>query len=184
MTTLASTLAGRGLRAVTFNYPYTERSAADGRRRPPNAAAVLLECHRRIVDWVRAGFGPPVFLAGRSMGGRIGTMLAAEGDVVAGVVAYAYPLHPAGRPERLRVEHLSSVPVPMLFFQGDRDALATPELFDEHIRTLPNTTVVDLVGVDHSWRGGGRKPLEVAERAAETTAEWIAGLASSPRSQA
>jgi predicted alpha/beta-hydrolase family hydrolase len=132
-----------------------------------------------MIDWVRTELGGVVVLAGRSMGGRMGTMLAAEGERVHAVVSYAYPLHPAGKPDRLRIEHLGRISVPLLFFQGTRDSLATAELFDTHIRTLRNATVVDLEGIDHSWRGGGNSPVSVAAEAATTTARWIGGLATS-----
>ena len=107
------------------------------------------------------------------MGGRMGTMLAAEGLECPGVVCFAYPLHPAGRPERLRIEHLPDITVPKLFFQGSRDALATPALFDVHVRPLPDTTVVDLEGADHSFRGKSWSPERVWALLADRTREWI-----------
>lgn len=98
-------------------------------------------------------------------------MLAAEGYSSRGVVLYAYPLHPAGKPEKLRVAHLPDVAVPMLFFQGSRDALSRSDLFDAHIRSLRGATVVDIEGADHSFRGS-REP-ELFEFLADRTAEWM-----------
>jgi hypothetical protein len=164
-------LGARGLRVVTFNYPYTEA----GRRRP-DSPAVLLECHRAVADAVRAAYGGDVFLAGRSMGGRMATMLVADGYPVAGVVAFAYPLHPPGKPEKLRVGHLADVCAPMLFFQGSRDALSRMDLFDRHVRDLAGVTVVDMDGADHSFRGSGWGPAVLYEFLADRTVGWIDSL--------
>jgi predicted alpha/beta-hydrolase family hydrolase len=165
---IAEALAAAGLRVVTFNYPYAEA----GRRRPDRADS-LLACHRAVLEDVRSRHGNPVVTAGRSMGGRMATMLAAEGVPMAGVVAYAYPLHPAGKPDRLRIDHLHGVAVPMLFFQGERDALSRGDLFDLHIRPLPRATVVDMAGADHSFRGRGWSPDRLYPFLAGKTVEWI-----------
>jgi predicted alpha/beta-hydrolase family hydrolase len=107
------------------------------------------------------------------MGGRIGTLLAAEGYPCGGVILYAYPLHPPGRPEKLRIEHLPSIRVPMLFFQGTRDALARMDLFEEHIASLPNAEVELLEGAGHGLKGGGWTLEALADRYIEGTVAWI-----------
>lgn len=168
---IAQAIAELGYRVVTFNYPFTE---AGGRR--PDRADTLAACHRAVADDVASRHGEAVVLAGRSMGGRMGTMLAADGAPVLGVVAYAYPLHPAGKPDRLRIEHLPRVTVPMLFFQGDRDALSRGDLFDRFIRTLPASSVVDMVGADHSFRGRGWTPGRLYPFLAEHTVAWIRAI--------
>lgn len=165
---LAAALADTGLTVVTFNYPFTEA----GKRRP-DPPARLLEVHAAVLQWTIGEVRPRVVMGGRSMGGRMATMLAAEGAVAEGLVLYAYPLHPAGRPERLRVEHLPAIRVPMLFFQGSRDALSTPDLFDRHVRSLPGATVVDLEGADHSFRIAGTGRDELNRRLASDTSRWI-----------
>jgi predicted alpha/beta-hydrolase family hydrolase len=129
---------------------------------------VAAEAHRR--------YGSAPILAGRSMGGRMATMLAAEGAVLAGVVCLAYPLHPAGKPDRLRTEHLASIEAPLLFFQGTRDALSRVELFDRHVRPLPNATVVDMEGADHSFRGRGWSPERVQSTVVQGYEAWLARL--------
>lgn len=168
---IAEALVAVGLRVVTFNYPYTEM----GRRRP-DRTETLLTCHRAVVEAVRSRHGERLVLAGRSMGGRMGTMLAAEETPSRGVIAYAYPLHPAGRPDRLRIDHLSSIQVPQLFFQGSRDALSRPDLFDRHVRPLASATVVDMPGADHSFRGRDWKPERMYPFLAEHTAGWMRSL--------
>ena len=161
-------LVAAGAFCVTFNYPYTEEG-----RRPPDRTDRLLACHRAVAQWVRSEVCETPVLAGRSMGGRMGSYLAADGDPVRALVLYAYPLHPLRRPDRLRSEHLSRITVPMLFFRGSRDALATPELFDREVRPLRSATVVDLEGLDHSFRGRGHRADEVNRRLAEMTVSWL-----------
>ena len=92
------------------------------------------------------------------------------------MVLYAYPLHPAGRPEKLRIAHLGEVDVPMLFFHGWRDALSRRDLFDQHIRSLPRTAVVDMEGADHSFRGKNWPEPELYEFLGERTVDWIRRL--------
>lgn len=168
---IAEAVARAGHAVMTFDYPY----AAAGRRAPDRAPR-LLACHRAIADEARRLSGAAPVLAGRSMGGRMATMVAAEGADVAGVVCLAYPLHPAGKPDRLRVDHLPSVRVPMLFFQGSRDPLSRSELFDAHIRTLPNATVIDMDGADHSFRGRGWDPARVEATVVAGYEAWLADL--------
>lgn len=168
---IAAAIADAGLGVMTFNYPYTEAG-----RRSPDRAPKLLACHRAVVAVAQRRYGSSPILAGRSMGGRMATMLAAEGADVAGVVCLAYPLHPAGKPDRLRIEHLPKVTVPMLFFQGSRDSLSRSDLFDEHVRPLPNATVVDMDGADHSFRGRGWTPDRVQATVVEAYEAWLVGL--------
>lgn len=165
---IADALAGREVRVVTFNYPYTEA----GKRRP-DRTEVLLDCHRTVADRIRSEFGSALVLAGRSMGGRMATMLAADGYPCRAVVCFAYPLHPAGKPEKLRIDHLGDVTVPMLFFQGSRDALSRGDLFDRYVRPLPTVSVVDMDGADHSFRGKGWNGPDLYEFLAAHTGEWI-----------
>jgi hypothetical protein len=112
------------------------------------------------------------------MGGRIATYLVAEGYPAAGVILYAYPLHPAGKEDKLRVAHFPDIHVPLLFFQGTRDALSRMELFDRHIRTLPNVTVELLEGATHSFRGGGWAEADLLPRLVSGTTTWIEAVSS------
>ncbi len=154
MADLAAGLAGEGLTVVRFDYPYTSEG-----RKAPDRAPVLIECHRAVFMEVWRRLGEAPVLAGRSMGGRIGSMLAASGAETSAVIAYGYPLHPPGRPDRLRIEHLPAISVPMLFVRGERDALSRADLFDLHIRSLPGASVLDIPAEDHSLRKPGTGPL-------------------------
>ncbi len=168
---IATAVAAAGHPVMTFNYAYAEAG-----RRAPDRPPKLLACHRAVVAEAHRRYGSAPILAGRSMGGRMATMLAAEGAEVAGVVCLAYPLHPAGKPDRLRIEHLPKVAVPMLFFHGSRDSLSRSDLFDEHIRPLQNATVVDLDGADHSFRGRGWTPEVVQSTVVEAYGSWVRSL--------
>ena len=166
MVALAEELAKRGLRVMTFNYPYTEAG-----RKSPDRQAVLLDCHRAARDHLARVAGSPVILAGRSMGGRMGTYLAAAQEPCRAVVLYAYPLHPPGKPDKLRVEHLAGITVPTLFFQGTRDALSRMDLFDRYVRPLATAEVEILEGASHSIDRNQATTVFLAER----TASWVKG---------
>jgi predicted alpha/beta-hydrolase family hydrolase len=169
---LREALAEVGHTVMTFNYPYSER----GSRRPDRTER-LLTAHRAAADRLRPQVDR-LFLAGRSMGGRMGTYLVADGYPADGLILYAYPLHPAGKETELRVDHLSDVGRPMLFLVGTRDALSRMEPFERHVRPLPGVTVEVLEGADHSFRGGGWTPETVLARLVTATTVWIAALPS------
>lgn len=165
-------LAQGGLRVMSFNYPYTERGS-----KSPDRQEKLIPCHRAAADLLAAEVDD-LFLAGRSMGGRMGTYLVAEGYSAAGLILYAYPLHPAGKPEKLRVDQFSDIEVPMLFFQGTKDALSRMGLFDEHIVSLPNADVELLEGAGHGYRGGGWDLESITERYVSGSIHWIEVISS------
>lgn len=172
MVLLRDGLAASGHSVMTFNYPYTERGA-----KRPDRTEKLVSCHVAAAEFLR-GRVDHLFLAGRSMGGRIGTYAVAEGAESAGIVLYAYPLHPAGKPDKLRIDQFADIEVPMLFFQGTRDALARMDLFDAHIRALPNVEVEILEGATHSPRGGGWTPESTADRLVTATTRWTTRVSS------
>ena len=173
ITRLAEGLVGRGLPVLTFNYPYM-----DAGRRFPDRQEVLLSCHRAAADWLTQQSFRRLVLAGRSMGGRMASYLAAEGYPCAGLVLYAYPLHPAGKPDRIRADHLPRVTVPMLFFVGGRDRLALPHLVERNLTTLKRGELKIIPHADHSFnvpkRVGSRQ--EVLKGILYHTAQWISSL--------
>jgi predicted alpha/beta-hydrolase family hydrolase len=167
-------LALHGYPVVTFEYFYM----AEGRRRPDRAPA-LMSAHRAALDWVCTHLTERVILAGRSMGGRIASMLAAEGAPAEGLICYSYPLHPPGRYDKLRAEHLWRVRMPMLFFVGGRDAFARTDLVDAYLRPLPGATVEVVDGADHSLKmlkRSGVTTEQVIERIVGTSVDWIESL--------
>ncbi len=111
------------LRVARFEFPYMAARRADGRRRPPNPESVLLETWRRMI----AALGPErLAIGGKSLGGRMASMIADECGVRA-VVCLGYPFHPQGDPEKLRVAHLATLATPTLIVQGTRDPFGTEE---------------------------------------------------------
>lgn len=167
MIALAEELATRNLHVLTFNYPYTEAG-----RKSPDGQTALLDCHRAARDHLSHLAGSPPVLAGRSMGGRMGTYLAAAQEPCRALVLYAYPLHPPGRPDKLRVAHLGDIKLPMLFFQGTRDALSRMDLFDLYIRPLPTAEVETLDGASHALDRNQATTVFLADR----TAAWVKDL--------
>jgi predicted alpha/beta-hydrolase family hydrolase len=179
MVDMAQGLARQGCHVVTFDFPYMEEG-----RRPPDRAATLEACFREVVAAVRARphlAAGPLVIGGKSMGGRIATHLASEGvAALAGVVVLGYPLHPPGRPDRLRAAHLARIRVPVLVVQGSRDAFGTPDELRAAFEPLGASATLHLVeGGDHSFRVPRRGPIgpaEVLERVREEVARWIRGL--------
>ena len=123
---IAEVFRGLGLDVVRFNFLY--RALGKGR---PDPMPRLIECFGTVVQRVRDELGPRALLiGGRSMGGRAATMMAADGFPCDGVVPVAYPLHPPGRTDRLRDEHLGRIKVPVQFLCGTRDDLCRRDLMD------------------------------------------------------
>lgn len=121
MNGVAQDIGARGCLCLRFEFPYMAARREDGRRRPPNHQSKLLQTWREAVELA----GVPaeqLVIGGKSMGGRMASLLADELDV-AGLVCLGYPFHPAGKPERLRTEHLEALSTPTLIVQGERDGL-------------------------------------------------------------
>src|SRR5690606_12325423 len=110
-------------------------------------------------------------LGGRSYGGRMGSMAVAEGLPAAGLVLLSYPLHPPGKPERLRVEHFGAIRVPTLFVSGDKDPFGTPDELAEHVAAIPGPVTTVMLPGAHDMRGVGRQ-----QAVAEAVAGWVASL--------
>ena len=148
----ASALAERGIDVVTFNFLYSEH-----RRRIPDPNARLESCWRAVIETVRSRIAwnaGKLAIGGKSMGGRIASQVAAgDAGELAGLVFLGYPLHPPGRPDRLRAAHLRDVKAPMLFVQGSRDAFGTPaELQPIVTRLEPAADLFVVEGGDHSFK--------------------------------
>ena len=128
MRTIAKGLAEKGVRVARFNFPYMQQRLIDGKRRPPNRAPQLVEFYSDLIKELNQ----PVYIGGKSMGGRIASMVAAQGDkelnkLIKGVVCLGYPFHPVGKPEKLRIEHLKDIEAPIFIAQGTRDKLGSYE---------------------------------------------------------
>jgi uncharacterized protein len=123
MNTFAEGLADHGFRVVRFEFPYMVKRRETGGRRPPDREPVLRETWLKAIAATAA---QTLVIGGKSMGGRIASLIADEAKV-AGLVCLGYPFHPSGKPDRLRVEHLKAIETPTLIVQGERDALGNKD---------------------------------------------------------
>ncbi len=156
------------LPVARVDFPYRKEGRRAPDRAPKLIASVVADAGEFVAESGIAADG--LLLGGRSMGGRMCSMAVAEGLPAAGLVLVAYPLHPPGKPEKLRVEHLPAIDVPCLFVSGTRDPFGTPEELEAATATIAGP-------VTHRWIEGGRHELKGAddEVCAAVTA-WIATL--------
>ena len=149
MVAMATALAQRGVQVVTFNFLYADAN----QRGAPDKKDVLEATWLAAIEAVRARMKPgPLFIGGKSMGGRIATQVAAKPGVeIDGLVLLGYPLHPPGKPKQLRAAHLKNLRAPMLFVQGERDVFGTPDELRPHLIGLTaNVEVLPIASGDHS----------------------------------
>jgi hypothetical protein len=176
MVAFASALAERGIDVVTFNFLYSEL-----RRRIPDPNARLESCWRAVIETVRSRItsnAGRLAIGGKSMGGRIASQVAAgEARGLAGLVFLGYPLHPPGRPDRLRAAHLGEVKAPMLFVQGTRDPFGTPAELQPIISQLdPAADLFAVEGGDHSFKvpkSAGVKQQDVHRAIQDRIETWL-----------
>lgn len=162
-----------GLATMRFNFPYVEAG-----RRSPDTEGVLRDAWRAAFEAASArSKTEPVWVSGKSLGGRIASMCAADGQIApAGLVFLGYPLHPPGKPERIRDEHLYRIEAPMVFLQGTSDPFATPALLQRVVEKLGDrATLVPVEGGGHSFevRGKKRDPRAVGASLAAPAAAFI-----------
>ena len=185
LVSLAESLAERGIRTLRFNLPAAEA----GRRRPDRPGRAIV-CVAAVAGWAAREFRGPLFLGGRSFGGRMASLLVADEGAatrpqVAGLVLLAYPLKPPGKaqvpPERM--EHLSRIGVPTLFVSGDRDPFAPPALLNPVVAAA-RAEVCWIAGGDHGFRvprailaETGRTAAGVRDEIARAVAGFIAATA-------
>ena len=173
-------LRQRGFDVVRFNFLY--RAQGKGRPDPmPN----LVKCVATVAAHARREARPRrLILGGRSMGGRAASMLVADGFACDGLLLLAYPLHPAGQPEKQRAAHLARIGVPVLCVNGTRDALCRRDLMERAIATLgQHWTMHWLDGADHGFhvlKRSGRADDEVLDEIADACGAWNAGLGRQP----
>ena len=180
MMALAERLRALGLNVVRFNFLYRERGS--GR---PDPMPDLLACTEAVVARARTDIAPEVLLiGGRSMGGRAASVLASQGVPSDGLLLFAYPLHPAGKPDKLRDAHLPAIKAPVLCFNGTRDTLCQRELMERVLaRVGPAWTMHWLEGADHSFhvlRSSGRTNDAVLDEVSGATATWLSRLTPAP----
>jgi uncharacterized protein len=184
MRMFAKGLAARGLDVMTFNFVYMEQG-----RSVPDQKHKLEGCFQAVIETALRNKklkGNRLVVGGKSMGGRIASQVMAGeekdsfADTVAGLVFLGYPLHPPGNPAKLRVEHLEQIHKPMLFVQGTRDALGTPDEIKPYIKDLrPPAKIFAIEGGDHSFKAPkkfGRTPDEIFEGSMDEIDRWARSI--------
>lgn len=153
------------LPVTRIDFPYRREG-----RKPPDRAPKLVACVREEADAFAASLGTEpasLLLGGRSMGGRMCSIAVAEGQPAAGLVLISYPLHPPGKPDRLRVDHFPKLQVPCLFVSGTRDPFGTPDEFEHHLAAIPGPVTM-------RWIEGGRHELKGADdQIVEAISAWL-----------
>ena len=177
----ARALAARGITTATFDFLYTAQG-----RSAPDKPPVLEATWRDAIAAARAHAAfmgsLPLFIGGKSMGGRIASQVAAQGvDGVTGLVYLGYPLHPPGKPDQRRDRHLPDIKLPMLFVQGTRDQFGTADDIRALLPRLnPRTVLFEVADGDHSFKTRvkvtGKKPDAVLAEIFDAVASFVSGL--------
>lgn len=176
MNAMARGLAERGLRVARFEFPYMRHRREGRGSRPPDREPVLLQTWRDAVEALGGALGgrDRVIIGGKSMGGRMASLVADELGV-RGLVCLGYPFHPPGRPESLRVKHLEPLRTPALIVQGTRDALGSREEVEGYALS-PAIRLVWLEDGDHSFKprvSSGHTEKGHLAAAVEAVAEFV-----------
>lgn len=174
MNEIARGISENDITVVRFNFPYMERG-----RRSPGSPKENIETWRLVVDHIQAQLpGLPIFISGKSYGGRMASHLMAEDPLptVKGLIYFGFPLHAPGKDSKDRAVHLTKLDVPQLFLQGTNDKLANIHLIKEVLTELPKSTLMEIEGADHSFnipKKSGKTKNEVMEFLTSTTVKWI-----------
>jgi predicted alpha/beta-hydrolase family hydrolase len=186
MTQVAKELAEKGIRVVRFNFPYMVKREEDGRRRPPDRAPKLLAAYRQVIEQLAC----PVVIGGKSMGGRMSSLLMAENEQldvsdrlpVLGSACLGFPFHAPGKEPKDRLHHLEKLASPLLIVQGTRDAMGNFEEVNDYINTAKIASLINL-----AWLEDGNhdlKPRKVSgyshqdhiEKAIDLVADFVLSL--------
>ncbi len=162
MNWIAAGVATAGLRVVRFEFPYMAERRETGKKKPPNRPPVLIDTWHAVIKDMGAEH---LVIGGKSMGGRIASMVADETGV-RGLVCLGYPFHPPGRPEKMRTEHLIRLKTPALFCQGERDPFGT-------IDEVPGFGIAKNIHMH--WAPDGDHGLKPRKKSGFTEAQNIAG---------
>jgi predicted alpha/beta-hydrolase family hydrolase len=175
MAATADGLAERGIATLRYNFPYMER----GSKRPDNPPVAQAATRAAVADATKLAGDLPLFAGGRSFGARMTSQAQATDPLpdVRGLVFFAFPLHPPGKPGTDRADHLQSVKLPMLFLQGTNDEFATLDLLKPTVSNLKKrATLVLAAHADHSFHApakSGRKDPEVLAEILDAAEAWM-----------
>lgn len=175
MNAFARGLGEKGVRVARFEFPYMRSRRETGKSKPPDREPVLREAWLQVI--AELGGGEKLVIGGKSMGGRMASLVADEAGV-RGLVCLGYPFHPVGKPGRLRTSHLAALRTPTLIVQGTRDAFGTPEEVSGY-GLSPAIRIVWLEDGDHSWKpraSSGRTERQNLAEGVEAVAEFVRAL--------
>lgn len=161
MEDLATGVAMAGVRVVRFEFPYMARRRTSARRGPPDRQSILLETWHSVIATL--GDATTLVIGGRSMGGRLASLIADEIGA-SGLVCLGYPFHPIGKPESIRVAHLAEIRTPTLIVQGDRDAMGAMS----EVATYALPDIIQL-----SWLADGNHSFAPRKRSGHTHAQHL-----------
>ncbi len=178
MQAVAEQLATQKIATFRYQFPYMEK----GKKSPDSQTTLRATIVSAVETAKKAARGLPLLAGGKSMGGRLTSLVAAEGRLpdVQGLIFFGFPLHAAGKPSSERGAHLAEVTVPMLFLQGTRDRLAELDYITPLCRSLGKRATLHVVeGGDHSFhvlKRSGRTDEDVQNELGETVGSWVSGL--------
>ena len=171
---VAALISEQGVDVGLFDFEYMQIAKQTSKRRPPERAPKLLAYYEQVLTHAQPKL--PLFIGGKSMGGRMASMLACTTkQPIKGIIAFGYPFHPPGKPDKLRTEHFADIPCPFLVLQGERDTFGTRE----ELKTLsiPKQHIyVGLADGNQSLKTrkkSGITELENRQIAASSTAQFI-----------
>lgn len=175
MEDLSAALEREGIGTIRFEFPYMQKRRKDGKKRPPDREPVLLEYFSGVIDRVRAELGSTslILVGGKSMGGRMASILASRRDDIDGVICFGYPFHPPGKLDRWRTAHFRDLNCPMLVLQGTRDPFGKPDELEDHQQ--------ELEAIDLRWVEGGNHDFQTLKSQPQTQSELIAQAARETR---
>ena len=174
MESMAEQIAAHGVYVVRFDFPYMLKRRDDGKRRPPDRMPKLLDAYRDVILEI----GRPCVIGGKSMGGRVASVLSQAEDRpewIKGCACLGYPFHPPGKPESLRTEHLQSLVTPVLMVQGTRDAMGS----QEEVRVMTLDDALEYVWLEDGnhdlkpRKASGFSHQDHMSRAAEAVADFV-----------
>ena len=175
MEDLSAALEREGIGTIRFEFPYMQKRRKDGKKRPPDREPVLLEYFSGVIDRVRAELGSTslILVGGKSMGGRMASILASRRDDIDGVICFGYPFHPPGKLDRWRTAHFRDLNCPILVLQGTRDPFGKPDELEDHQQ--------ELEAIDLRWLEGGNHDFQTLKSQPQTQSELIAQAARETR---
>ena len=176
---MAEGLAQQGWQVTRFEFPYMAQQRISGRKKPPNKVDILLQCYAEQVQSLPAK--QPLIIGGKSMGGRIASLLADKlwsQNKILGCICLGYPFHPLGKPETLRVQHLQNLQTPTLVIQGERDAMGNREDVNNYALS-EQLQLAWMPDGDHSFKPrkrSGRSELQNLNLAVEHMHNFLSRL--------